>query len=534
MGSRTYLLLASTLVLAGCPDDPVSEGLDDDDGTSTGDPTTGSPTTTPTTDPSTTSSSTTSADSSSTGDPTVDPDTSSSGEGSSSSSSGEGSSSSSGGSSSSSTGVAGQPEIEVTVASVPVDSGQTLTAPGTTPVGDMGGAVTVEVTNTGDAALDLTGVSLVGAATHFTLDDAGLDASLEPAESTTFTVEFTPVNGGLKQTSVVIDNNDADENPFEIRLRASTTPNLWRNITPKDGPSARYNMALAQLGPGQLLTFGGRGTGGAVLGDTWLYDVEAGAWMDITPVDSPTARFSYGMDSAGPGLVVLTGGTPVPGKGGIAQGDTWHFDDADMNWVPSANNGMPPSRVQPAVAGFDGGLFLYGGIDENQSDAGGLFLYDAGTETWIEIDVTDPGPRLAAAAAFDSSGIVTLSGGFEFGKIGALDTAYDFVLADSSIAAHVNPALGTVYNHELVYLRQGFAVTFGGRDGAQTPRGDTFSYEPVLGTWTDLDPAVAPSPRFNFGMSAVGENKLIMFGGSTAGKGAVPTVEVWEYVGPLP
>ncbi len=517
-------LLACALALTACVDNPVGVvETDDDEGTSTGLATSGSPSTEPS--------------SSSTEGTSIDPDTGGSDSSGSSSGSG-GSSSSSTSDDSTTTGVPGGPEIEVTFGASNVESGATVTDPSTTDVGATGNTVTIEIANSGDADLDVADVSIAGvAAAHFELDAAGLAATVGPGESTTFTLTFMPTNGGAKQAQILIDNDDADEGLFEIHVRASTTPNVWRNITPNGSPSARYNMALSVLEPGTLLTFGGRDTAGAVLGDTWTYDIEANAWTQLAPMTSPPARFSYGMDNAGEGLVVLTGGTPIPGEGGAAQSDTWHFNADDMDWTLSMNNGLPPTRHQAAVAGFDGGIFSYGGVDESQQPAGGLFLYDAGTQTWVELDVPGPGTRLAAAAAFDGVGVVTLSGGYTFNaEPGPLASAFDFSIAASTITEHTAPALGGIYSHELVYLRAGVAVAFGGRDVNLIPVSGTFSYEPGTGTWTDLAPAVAPSPRFNFGMTAVGENKLILFGGLAGdGKGPnAPGFEVWEYVGPLP
>lgn len=524
MGSHDRYILAFALLLCGCPDSPVGSGgdTDDDDGTSSStDPTTGSPT----------SETTTGEASSTTEDPTVDPDTGSSG-----SSSGPGSSSTGGSEGSSSTGTPGGAEIEVTVNEGAVETSASLIAANTTPVGDSGDVFTFEVTNTGTDDLALGEIALTGAgADHFTLDDAGVAASVASGESTTFTVTFSPTNGGLKDVRVVIPNNDDDEDPFAVDLRASTTPNLWRNITPETGPAARYNMALAVLEPGTLLTFGGRDIEGASLGDTWTFDVATEVWTELTPDNSPAPRFSYGMDNAGDGLVVLAGGTSVAGKGGVALSDTWHFDAGAMDWVMSANNGTPPVRHQSAVAGFDGGIFAYGGLDDTPAPAGGLFLYDAGTQTWVAIDVTDPGDIMAAAAAFDGEGVVTLSGGFAFAQPNVSAAAFDFVLDDSTISQHADPAVGPIYSHELVYLRPGFAVAFGGRDAEQAPLDGTWSYEPSAGTWVDLAPTVSPSARFNFGMTAVGENKAIMFGGFVGqGQLGAPIFEVWEYVGPLP
>ena len=69
---------------------------------------------------------------------------------------------------------------------------------------------------------------------------------------------------------------------------------------------------------------------------------------------------------------------------------------------------------------------------------------------------------------------------------GVLDSAYDIDIDAGTVDVHVAPALGPVYSHELVYLRPGFAVAFGGRGVGEVPRADTFSYEPASGDWTDL------------------------------------------------
>lgn len=82
------------------------------------------------------------------------------------------------------------------------------------------------IENTGAAALDLTGGSLVViSGTHagdFSVT-ANPSATVAASGSTTFTITFNPSAVGLREGSVSIANTDADENPFTFSIQGTGT-----------------------------------------------------------------------------------------------------------------------------------------------------------------------------------------------------------------------------------------------------------------------------------------------------------------------
>jgi hypothetical protein len=49
-----------------------------------------------------------------------------------------------------------------------------------------------------------------------------LSLYLAPGASDSFTVRFAPTSSGQYSTDIIIDNNDADENPYNFVIRGAT------------------------------------------------------------------------------------------------------------------------------------------------------------------------------------------------------------------------------------------------------------------------------------------------------------------------
>ena len=91
-------------------------------------------------------------------------------------------------------------------------------------VGLSGTAKTYTIRNTGGGDLALTGLTkLNGNTGDFIVDTSGMDTTLTPGGSTTFTVNFSPSALGLRGTTLQIGSNDGDENPFDIALKGTGT-----------------------------------------------------------------------------------------------------------------------------------------------------------------------------------------------------------------------------------------------------------------------------------------------------------------------
>lgn len=144
-----------------------------------------------------------------------------------------------------------------------------------------------------------------------------------------------------------------------------------------------------------------------------------------------------------------------------------------------------------------------------------------------------PAARSAHSMAYDSvSGNIVLFGGWD-----ANGTYNDTWVFDATLDTwtNKNPA-GTLpaarAQHQMAYDPvSGKAILFGGvvaKSGEQL--GDTWGYDPIANTWTDLDPAGdTPSPRDSFSMVYDQINqKIILFGGWSDETGAHLN-DTWAY-----
>lgn len=119
-------------------------------------------------------------------------------------------------------GIAPEIAIEAPVGTNLTDDGSTITFPATV-AGNSSDPVTFTVRNTGSATLTGLALSKVGTNTaDFILGPLGA-TTLAPAESTTFTVVFTPSAGGTRSATLRVASNDSDENPFDIALSGTAT-----------------------------------------------------------------------------------------------------------------------------------------------------------------------------------------------------------------------------------------------------------------------------------------------------------------------
>jgi len=96
------------------------------------------------------------------------------------------------------------------------------------------------IRNSGTANLTGVNVSIDGTDSALFTVTAIPDSVITPAGSTTFTVRFAPVSTGLKSATLHIASNDLDENPFDISLTGTGTPEQmiaqasfqsWRGVT---------------------------------------------------------------------------------------------------------------------------------------------------------------------------------------------------------------------------------------------------------------------------------------------------------------
>ena len=138
------------------------------------------------------------------------------------------------------------PEIDVQGKGVSIANGDT--GPDVADDSDFGALVvgaaplthTFTISNTGNANLSLSGVSL-SAASHFTVTQP-VSSTVGGGQATTFTVIFNPTAAGTFTDTVNIANNDSDENPYTFVVggtgTAAPTPTTTPMVTPTHTPTS--------------------------------------------------------------------------------------------------------------------------------------------------------------------------------------------------------------------------------------------------------------------------------------------------------
>jgi hypothetical protein len=134
--------------------------------------------------------------------------------------------------------------------------------------------------------------------------------------------------------------------------------NTWARVS-TEGPSPRYEHALAYDSVrGVTVLFGGW-DGSAYYGDTW--ELGGNGWT-LVSTDGPCPRRGHGMayDSAR-GVTVLFGGDNAPPGNHSYLGDTWEWDGND--WTQVSTDGPSPRRTTLAYDSARRVTVLFGGDD---------------------------------------------------------------------------------------------------------------------------------------------------------------------------
>jgi serine/threonine protein kinase len=138
---------------------------------------------------------------------------------------------------------------------------------------------------------------------------------------------------------------------------------IWTPTT--DGPGARVRHAMATLGPNKILMYGGVSSTAIYFDDTYIFDfnttTEKGEWTNIT-TDGPAARVYHAMASMGNGRVVMYGGS----DGHTAFNDAHVFgfygqNSTQHSWTPLSVQATD-SRAGHAMAAIGSRILLFGGF----------------------------------------------------------------------------------------------------------------------------------------------------------------------------
>ncbi|MFW9786072.1 MAG: kelch repeat-containing protein [Candidatus Thorarchaeota archaeon] len=178
-------------------------------------------------------------------------------------------------------------------------------------------------------------------------------------------------------------------------------------------------------------------------------------------------------------------------------------------------------------------VIVFGGWNETPDYATGeTWSYDLDTNTWTNMhpDVS-PSPRFLCSMAYDSqSEKIVMFGGYE-GQVPDFTFdetwVYDYATNNWTQASpSVHPSWR--YGFQLAYDSESDVIIFfgGNEAGGRGFMNDTWAYDVDTDTWTEMSPAVSPSPRFDYTMEYDTLNdRMILFCGYD-GSGLS---DQWEY-----
>ena len=150
--------------------------------------------------------------------------------------------------------------------------------------------------------------------------------------------------------------------------------NTWTQRYPATSPSARRLHAMSRIGNGKAVLFGGQtGLGSCSIqpyepienGETWIYDIGTNTWTQLNLVTKPASRLGSALAFLGEGKAVLFGGDII-GCNSVHNlfDDTWIFDGNINTWSEYVGTTNPPALTMHNLAetSINGGnLVLFGG-----------------------------------------------------------------------------------------------------------------------------------------------------------------------------
>ncbi len=301
---------------------------------------------------------------------------------------------------------------------------------------------------------------------------------------------------------------------YDVTWAYDFNSNTWTNMSPSVRPAARRDHAMAyDAESDRVVLFGGSWSN-----ETWTYDYNSNTWTRMDSPSNPGHLSSHDMayDPVSDRVILFGGET----SDFTPTNETWSYDHNMNRWVKLNLAVAPPAQYGMALAHdlATGKIFAYGGSDYH------LWSLVPATGVWHNVrPFSRPPPQSGVALAYDSQSDRVVM----FGPAGTW--AYDF---NSNAWMDMQPAVSPPLRslHAMAYdSKSDRVILFGGYaviDG--TVFGDTWGYDYDTNSWSNVSPAVSPSPRLMHAMGYDSESdRMILFGGE--GPTYASLQDTWAY-----
>jgi|GEM_PF-872111 len=292
-----------------------------------------------------------------------------------------------------------------------------------------------------------------------------------------------------------------------------TSEDDWTERFPDPHPPARDYFPMVYIAEGKALLFGGWGPGN--LSDTWVYDAIADTWTEQSPDSSPDGRLSHSMAYIGEDRALMFGGW----NGTSESDETWLYDLSDTTWRQLAPASKPSARKDMAMAYLGGDkVLLLGGDIGSEIDDDETWIFSLPDTTWTQV-FPDPTPseRHGHMMTALDSGRVLLFAGERHGKFVLNSETWIFDLADTTWTQLLpDDPPSSRSSHAMARLSEERVLIFGGSTAEVYYDDETWVFDLADTTWTRDANTVQPSGRFGHAMSETsldGSTRVVLFGG---------------------
>jgi N-acetylneuraminic acid mutarotase len=227
-------------------------------------------------------------------------------------------------------------------------------------------------------------------------------------------------------------------------------------------------------------------------------------WTQHFPLSNPLGRYGHDMAYIGSDQVLLFGGTS-------GWDETWVYDLSTDTWTQMTPTGNPPETWKHGMAYMGGDQVLLFGGETGGGYSNETWVYDLSENTWTQMTPpTSPDPRYSHAMAYIGSNHALLFGGDKPGPPTVWDDTWVYNIITNTWT-QMTPALNPSgrIEHAMVYIGGDQVLLFGGTSGSD----ETWVYDLSADTWTQMTPATSPLRRYEHAMAYIGEDRVLLFGG---------------------
>lgn len=352
----------------------------------------------------------------------------------------------------------------------------------------------------------------------------------------TLPTRWTPVGGSTAPSARVLPSMtyDAADGYFllfggENGLKALNDTwkfqnDKWTQLSPAKSPPRLFGAGMTyDAKDGYVVLFGGNTSlKGPSLGQTWTF--KAGAWTQLSPTSSPSARWSPGVGyDAKDGYVLLFGGFAQPGSGALA--DTWNFSKGAWHKLSPAT--APSARAGEALSYSpeDSKMVLSGGTSTFTIATPLSDVWTFGAGAWSQkVPAYVPSARFFAAAADGTA----KSGALVFGGQGSIGYISDLWVYGKGKWLSLHPIQPAAREQaQMAYdSTDGYVLLYGGYNQTTSVIfADTWKFS--VGVWTELSPTTSPGARAGASMADdPSDGYVLLFGGAN---GVTTPCGTWSF-----